>query len=140
MIRIPLSLRCIFWNAHWDWIHSLSSSLKLRQIIRFFFTNSNVILLLLFHHCANKEMKNTRKRTKFKQKIELKNKRQLSRVTVIARFNWTIVLVPVYENRGRINLLTESMSDSATVGGDMPCSAGSSTWPLHNVPNKQQTS
>ncbi len=38
----------------------------------------------------------------------------------IKTFNWTTVLV--YKWRGRIDLLTESMSHSATVGGDAPFS------------------
>ncbi len=38
----------------------------------------------------------------------------------IRTLHWTTVLVPVYRRWGRTDLL----SDSTTVGGDMPCSAG----------------
>ncbi len=38
----------------------------------------------------------------------------------IRPFNWTNVPVPVYNRRGRIKLLTESPSNPATVGGNMP--------------------
>ncbi len=79
--------------------------------------------------------------TNFKGKLNIKQSvrwhAQLSyNRSSIRSSNWTTVLVPGYKRWGRMDLL----SDSAAVGGDMPCSAGCYWTFLPSYPAKQATS